>query len=142
MLPNLRNRTMLPNLLDEFFGNEPTNFFKASSEYTMPSVNITENKDEFTIDFAAPGLKKDDFKIDLNNDVLKISSEKKENKEKKDEKEVRREFFYSSFERTFILPDGVNSDKISASYKDGILQVVIPKKEEAKEKPLRTIKIS
>lgn len=142
MLPNLRNRTTLPNLLDEFFGNEPTNFFKASSEYTMPSVNITENKDEFIIDFAAPGLKKDDFKINLHNDVLKISSEKKENKENKDEKEVRREFFYSSFERTFILPDGVDADKIAASYKDGILKVVIPKKEEAKEKPLRTIKIS
>ncbi len=142
MLPNLRNRTMLPNLLDEFFGNEPTNFFKASSEYTMPSVNITENKDEFAIDFAAPGLKKDDFQIDFHNDVLKISSEKKENKENKNEKEVRREFFYSSFERTFILPDSVDSDKIEASYKDGILKVVIPKKEETKEKPLRKIKIS
>lgn len=142
MLPNLRTGTMLPSLLDEFFGNEPTNFFKASSEYTMPSVNIAENKDEFKINFAAPGLKKEDFKINFHNEVLKISSEKKEDKEEKGDKAVRKEFYYSSFERTFILPDSVNSDKIAASYNDGILQVVIPKKEEAKEKPLRTIKIS
>ena len=142
MLPNLRTRTMLPSLLDEFFGNEPTNFFKASSEYTMPSVNIAENKNEFKIDFAVPGLKKENFKIDVKNDVLKISSEKKETKEEKDEKVVRNEFLYSSFKRTFILSDSINSDKIEASYKDGILQVLIPKNEEAKEKPLRTIKIS
>ena len=133
---------MLPNLLDEFFGNEPSNFFKATSDFTMPSVNIAENKNEFNIDFAVPGLKKENFKIDVKNDVLKISSEKKETKEEKDEKVMRNEFLYSSFERTFILPDSVNSDKIEASYKDGILRVVIPKKEEAQEKPLRTIKIS
>ncbi|MBE9468566.1 MAG: Hsp20/alpha crystallin family protein [Bacteroidetes bacterium] len=142
MLPNLRTRAMLPNLLNEFFGNEPSNFFKASSDFTMPSVNITENKNEFKIEFAIPGFKTEDFKIDIHNDVLKISSEKEENKDEADDKVVRKEFLYSSFERTFILPDSVNSDKIEASYKDGILQVVIPKKEEAKEKPLRTIKIS
>ncbi|RLD54128.1 MAG: Hsp20/alpha crystallin family protein [Bacteroidetes bacterium] len=142
MLPNLRNRTMLPNLFDEFFNNEPSNFFNTSNDYTIPSVNIAENKNEFKIDFAVPGLKKEDFKIDVKNDILKISSEKKDSKEEKNEKVIKKEFLYSSFERTFILPDSVNSDKIEASYKDGILQVLIPKKEEAKEKPLRTIKIS
>ena len=91
---------------------------------------------------AAPGLQKKDFRIDLANDVLTISSEKKvENETKKGQQFTRREFSYQSFSRSFTLPNTVDSEKISATYENGILRVLIPKKEEAKTKPARTIEI-
>jgi HSP20 family protein len=107
----------------------------------MPAVNISENKEEFRIDVAAPGLNKDDFKINLENNVLTISSEKEEKKEDNEERVMRREFSYSSFKRAFTLPMTVNSEKIKATHIDGILQIVIPKKDEAREKPAREIRI-
>ncbi len=108
----------------------------------MPSVNIKEGKDEYAIEVAAPGFDKKDFRIDLNNNVLEISSEKEVKEENKDEKVMRREFRYSSFKRTFTLPDTVDTEKIKASYKDGILSISVPKKDEAKVKPTKQIAIS
>ena len=91
---------------------------------------------------AAPGFSKDEFRIELNNDLLTISSEKKvENETKEGENFTRREFSYQSFSRSFTLPNTVNSDKIGAKYENGILKVLIPKKEEAKPKPAKQIKI-
>ena len=143
MIPMLRRRSTLPSLVDEFFGDDLiSRFFDDSESLTIPSVNIKEGKDEYTIDVAAPGFDKKDFKIDLNNNVLEISSEKEVKEDKDDERIMRREFRYSSFKRLFTLPDTADIDKIKASYKDGILNIIIPKKEEAKVKPVRQISIS
>lgn len=109
---------------------------------SLPAVNIKENAEEFFLEIAVPGMKKSDFNIDVENKILSISSESKEEKEEKEENYTRREFGYSSFKRTFTLPDTIDSDKIGATYKEGILEVHLPKKEEAKEKPAQRIKIS
>lgn len=109
---------------------------------TLPAVNIKESADEFFLEIAVPGMKKSDFNIDVDNKVLSISSETREEQEHKEENYTRREFGYSSFKRTFTLPDTIESDKISAQYKEGILTVHLPKKEEAKDKPAKRITIS
>jgi HSP20 family protein len=119
-----------------------SNFFDTQTGISMPSVNIIEGKEDFRIEVAAPGFEKKDFKIDLNNNVLTISSEKEVKDEVTDSKYMRREFSYSSFQRSFALPNTVDAEKINASYKDGVLNILIPKKEEAREKPARTIRIS
>ncbi len=143
MLPTLRTRNTWPSLVEEFFNGEMfPKFFDAESRHSIPAVNILENRDEYRIDVAAPGLNKEDFRIQLENNVLNVSSEKEESREEKDERIMRKEFSYSSFNRSFTLPMTVNSEKIKATHKDGILQIVIPKKEEAREKPSREIKVS
>ena len=142
MLPMLRNRTLFPSLADEFYGKDWPGFVNEQTGVSMPAVNIIEGKDDFKIEVAIPGLKKEDFKLKVENDVLTISSEEENRKEEKNEKFMRKEFSYSSFSRSFILSDGVDPDKINAFYKDGVLDVIIPKKEAAKEKPVRQINIS
>jgi HSP20 family protein len=143
MLPTLRTRNTWPGLVDELFNGEWfPRFIESEPRYTLPAVNIIEGSEDFRVEIAAPGLNKEDFRINLENNVLTVSSEKEEKKEEKDEKVMRREFHYGSFSRSFTLPQTVNSEKIRANHKDGILQVVIPKKEEAKEKPAREIRIS
>ena len=135
-----------PSLFDRFLDNdwfdwEHRNFSETNT--TLPSVNIKESVDDFEVEVAAPGLGKDDFKIELNHDLLTISSDKKvEDETKEGENFTRREFSYQSFSRSFTLPDSVNSEKIEAKYENGILKVMIPKKEEAKPKPVRQISIS
>ena len=110
---------------------------------TIPSVNIKETDNEFVVEMAAPGMEKHDFKIDLNNNILTISSEKQaENKVGDGQNVTRREFSYQSFSRSFTLPVIVETDKITAKYTNGILTVNIPKREEAKPKPLKQIKVS
>jgi len=110
---------------------------------TLPAANIKENNDEYEIELAAPGMKKEDFKINLDNNLLTISSEKQEDKEEKNKDYSRREFHYQSFQRSFTLPErDVDQEKVSAKYHDGILSIHIPKREEAKAKPVREIKIS
>ncbi len=128
------------NWMDDFFGtvDNSVNFWNKAN---VPAVNIAENEDTFKIEFAAPGLIKTDFKINLNNDVLTVSSEKEINNEESKTNYTRKEFNFSSFERTFTLPDSADGDKISAEYKDGILTIDIPKREEAKVKPARDIEI-
>lgn len=143
MIPMLRNTRFLPSFNDDFFGKDfLSDFFDSSVNKTIPEVNVKESADNFKIEVAAPGLTKNDFKLEVNNNVLTISSEKEANKEEENEKFIRREFSYSSFQRSFSLPDSVNQDKIKANHKDGILIVEIPKRDEAKEKPKREIKIS
>jgi HSP20 family protein len=106
-------------------------------------VNIKESTDEFEVELAAPGLDKKDFNIELNNDMLTISSEKKiENEVKEGQQFARREFSYQSFSRSFTLPNTVDNEKIRAKYENGILRVSIPKKDEAKPKPVKQIDIS
>ncbi len=143
MIPMLRNRRFLPSFTDDFLGKDfLSDFFDSSVNKTIPEVNVLENNDAFTIEVAAPGVEKKDFKIDLNNRILTISSEREAKQIDEKEKYVRREFSYNSFQRSFGLPDSVDLDKIKANHTDGILTIEIPKREEAKEKPAREIKIS
>ncbi len=144
MLPSLRTRNSWPNLVEEFFNNDVLfpRFFDNEIRKSLPAVNILESKDDYKIEVAAPGLHKEDFKIDLENNVLTVYSEREERKEGNEDKVMRKEFNYYAFTRSFTLPMTVNADKIEATHKDGILYITIPKKEEAKEKPARQIKIS
>lgn len=109
---------------------------------TVPRVNIVESGDDFRVEVAAPGMRKDDFHISLDNDMLTISSEIQNEESKEEQNYLRREFSYQAFKRSFYLPNTVEADKIKATYKDGLLQLAIPKKEEAKKKPVKTIAIS
>ncbi|WP_018616426.1 Hsp20/alpha crystallin family protein [Segetibacter koreensis] len=125
-----------PSVFDDFF--KPWNeWFDKESIFpgtvTVPAVNIAENEKEYKVSVAAPGLKKEDFKIDVEGNMIAISSEKEEEKEEKEGKSTRREYNYSSFSRSFTLPEDVNKDSIAASYTDGVLQLILPKKEEVKK---------
>ena len=142
MLPNLKTYKDLPDLFDEFFGRDwlsETPAYKRG--INMPSVNIMENDDQFKLEIAAPGLEKKDFKIDLDGNLLTISSERKDKKEDKGDKYVRREFGYTKFSRSFTLPETIEGDKIAAIHDNGVLTVEIPKKEENKTKPPKKIEI-
>jgi len=142
MLPTFRTR-FVPSTADDFYGsNLLRNFFDFETGISSPAVNIVEEKEEYRIEVAAPGLQKDDFKVDLHNNLLTVSCEKEIKNAEENSKYTRREFCYSSFQRTFTLPNTVESEKINASYENGVLQISIPKKDEAKEKPARTIKIA
>jgi HSP20 family protein len=126
----------IPSFFEDFFNKPLLDLFDsglASGRMSVPAVNITERKEDYLVSMAAPGLKKEDFKIDVEGNMLTISSEKEEENEEKDEKYTRQEYSYSSFERSFTLPDEVNKDKIDAHYQDGVLELVLPKKEEAKK---------
>jgi HSP20 family protein len=138
----------LPSLIDRFFDSDLMDwdtFNFAGENMTLPAVNVKENDNEFKIEVAAPGLNKEDFKVNYDNGILTISSEKQEEKEEKEgEKVTRREFSYQSFQRSFSVPeDIIDADKISAKYDNGILYVTLPKHEEAKKaKNVKEIKIS
>ena len=125
----------MPTLFDDFF--KPWNEWFDNGVFgraiSIPAVNIKERKDEFMVSMAAPGLKKEDFKIDVDGNLLTISSEKEEKKEENEDKFTRKEYNYSSFTRTFSIPEDVNKEKIEARYEDGILKLALPKKEEAKK---------
>lgn len=138
-----RSNDLFPSLFDDFFGRDWLNRDVASGS-TMPAVNLKEDENNFEVELAAPGMNKNDFKIELDNNVLTISCEKEEKREEKDEKGqyARREFNYRSFKRSFTLPNTIESDKINAKYADGILKLTIPKKEEAKKRASRQISIS
>lgn len=115
----------------------------ASLGSNLPSVNLKETDSSIEIELAAPGMKREDFKVEIDNDLLMISSEKEEEKEEVGKKDnyIRKEFNYQSFYRTFSLPETANENKIEANYKDGILHVVIGKKEGTKKRALKTIPI-
>jgi len=133
-LSKLNERT--PSVFDDFF--KPWNeWFENGGSFprtmNVPAVNITEHKDEYEVSLAAPGLKKEDFNIDVDGNMLTISSEKEEKREEKEKKVTRKEYNYSSFSRSFTLPEEINKEKIEAEYKDGVLRISLPRKEEAKK---------
>lgn len=138
------NYPNVSNWLDEIFNRDLPSVFTSNfnTGISLPKVNIKETADAFMVEMAVPGLKKSDFDIDLDNQVLSISTETKEESELKEGNYTRREFGYSSFKRTFNLPESVNDEKINANYENGILNILLPKKEEAKQKPARSIKVS
>jgi len=123
---------------NEWFDNE--NSF-LSRQSRMPSVNITENKDQYNVSLAVPGMKKDDFKIDVEGNILTISCEKDETKEENEKRYTRKEYSYSSFSRSFTLPDEVNREKIDARYEEGLLKISLPRKEEVKKFAAKQIAI-
>ncbi|GAB5525632.1 MAG: Hsp20/alpha crystallin family protein [Roseivirga sp.] len=109
----------------------------------VPLANIIESNEFFRVEIAAPGMEKEHFQISLDNDTLTISSDLSEHSLQQDDQVyTRREFSYQSFKRSFHLPNTVEADKIEATYNNGILSLIIPKKEEAKKQPVRTIQIS
>ncbi len=132
------NNNVFPSLMNEFLNDDfGMNLFNRSN--SLPSVNSTENNDSFEIDLAVPGMKKDDFIIELNDKVLVISSEKSSIN---NENMKLNEFDYSSFQRSFRVPDSVDLDKIKATYKNGILKIKLTKKKDSITKPNRLIDIT
>jgi HSP20 family protein len=125
---------------DSWFDSSLSNWSPAGN--TLPAINVIENNDDFVIEVAAPGMKRDDFKVELDNHILTVSSEKDNTDESGERSYTRREFSYYSFRRTFALPQQkVEGDKIAAKYEDGILRITVPKRDEAKVKPARQIKV-
>ncbi len=141
MLPILKNSW--PNLVDELFiNNFPGIFNDHFVKINNPSVNIAETKDNFRIEISAPGFEKEHFKVNLENNVLTISSEKETLKEENDDNYLCKEFTSANFSKKFTLPETIKGEDITASYKNGILYVTVPKMEEAKAKEPRQIAIA
>lgn len=146
---NGNNTLLFPRLVHDFFDNA---FFNNSlidfdngifrTQPLLPSVNITENHKNFTIEMAAPGLEKKDFKIEVDNGQLTVSAEKKNEEKEEKENYRRREFSYQSFSRSFGLPDNSVPEKIDAHYQDGILKLTLPKKEATTATPKKEIKVA
>ena len=133
------NNNVLPSLMNEFFNDDlRMNFF--NRRHSVPSVNSVENNDSFEIDLAVPGMKKDDFTIELNDKILVISSDNSNYDQS--ERTRLNEFNYSSFQRSFRVPESVEFDKIKANYKNGILKIKLPKRKDSITKPNRVIDIS
>lgn len=133
----------LPTLFNDFFGDffndslMKRDFFKS-----VPAVNISERADDYLIEMAAPGYGTDDFKVSIDNDVLTIKAERKQENSDENTRYTRKEFSYESFQRSFTMPEHVEAEKIGAEYKDGLLSLILPKKDMAKVKPVREVKVS
>ena len=145
-----RNGNLLnsfPALFDDFFNRDLFNWGQSNSSdtnTTIPAVNIKETNDNYEVEVAAPGMTRKDFKVELDGNMLTIRSEKSDEQQEREEGNyTRKEFSYQSFLRTFNLPKKVvDADKIQAKYSDGVLHLLIPKKEEARQRPPRLIQIS
>lgn len=135
-----RNNLLFPSLVDEllkpdwFGGSE-------NSNASLPAVNIRENELDYQLELAVPGRNKGDFNIEIDKDILTISSKAKMNKEQEKGNYTRREFSYASFKRSFTLAKTIDADKINAVYESGVLTFTLPKKEEALPKPKRMIEL-
>lgn len=135
------------SLFDDFFSRDLWNWNmnnNSSTDTTIPLVNIKETNENFEVEMAAPGMNKEDFKVELDGTVLTITSEKRNEQEVKEgERYSKREFSYQSFQRSFQLPkEVVDADKIEAKYENGVLRLVVPKKDEAKPRPPKMIQIN
>lgn len=143
MLPIITKRSyrpmFLPGLFNEDFFRSPSAANEASS--SKPAVNIREGEKSYTLELAVPGINKKDLKIEVNDDILNISMERSEENNEEESGYRRKEFNYSSFCRSFYLPEDTNRDKIEASYKDGVLSVELQKSGE-QAKLSRVVKIS
>jgi HSP20 family protein len=141
MLPTITRRSFRPFFMPNIFDED---FFTAVSNRSgsMPAVNIREDEKNYVLELAIPGLDRKDLKIDMNEDLLTISSETKNESEESKDGYKRKEFNYSAFSRSFYIPENVNKEKIEANYKDGVLLVSLPKETEEKSKLTRKIEIS
>lgn len=133
----------IESMFNEFFNNDFPVSFRNGQVQKSPAVNVVETKDGYRLEVAAPGLGKEDFEVKLDKDQLTISAKKAENKseENKEERYTRREFSYLEFKRSFHLPETVDANSIKASYENGVLNVTLEKKPEAKPQPARVIEI-
>lgn len=143
---NNYNYPVYPSFFDNLFSRDLmdwNNLNFSETETTIPAANVKENADKYEIDIAAPGMKKDDFKVKVDGNLLTISSSRREEKESEGKDKInRREFSYQSFQRSFTLPDRqVQVENIAAKYDNGILHIELPKREEVKPQPLKEIKI-
>jgi HSP20 family protein len=121
------------NLFDELFNELPAFTGKEWNNWSFPPVNIHETADAYHVELSVPGRSKEDFKVNIENGLLTISFEKKEEAKNEDYKTVRREFSFRSFKRSFNLEDHIDAEKIEAKYENGLLKLHLPKKEETKE---------
>lgn len=146
---NLRSNLMFPtrshsglgSIVDDLFNRSLSDMVGHDMVISRPSVNIMEQEDKFTIEVAAPGLEKSDFDLQVNENNITISAQKELKNEEKGEKFTRREFNFSSFSRTFSLPEHVDADNISAKYDNGVLMIDIPKLEREKIENVKRIEI-
>ncbi|HJT24051.1 MAG TPA: Hsp20/alpha crystallin family protein [bacterium] len=131
----------IQQLFDAFLDFPKDWEFPMRKEIGFPTVDISETPQQYDIRAEIPGMKKEDVKVSVNKNILTLSGEKKEEKKTEDKKYHRMESYYGSFQRSFVLPDGIKTEKVTADFKDGVLTVVVPKNEEAKEKTV-DIKVS
>lgn len=124
-----------------FFSDTLERMWSEEEVSWMPSANIRERAEDFKIDLAVPGMNKEDFHIEVDNGMLTISGERKEEVREQYEKLTRREFHYGSFKRSFSLPESADPEKVNAAYRDGVLSLTIAKREESKKKPKKQITI-
>ncbi len=136
-----RKHLFLPSLINDLVGSD---WFKGTDSWdtAVPAVNIKDNEKNFELELAVPGVKKEDFMIEVDHDVLMISSEATSEHKETKEQYTRKEFSFSSFKRSFTLPDTVDASRIDAKYENGILQLTLPKKEETLPNPKRLISIA
>lgn len=146
LLEKIQKKSMLPathwNFNDRFLRDSLADFWNVNLIETVPAVNIVEHKDNFNIEMAAPGMKKEDFKIEVEGDQMTISSEKETEKKEEEKNFWKKEYSYSSFSRSFTLPENANSDKVAATYKDGLLTLSIPKKEGVAKNHVKKIAVN
>ena len=136
-----RSDVLFPSLMNEIF--KPDWFGGLENDKSnVPAVNIKENEKDFELELAVPGRKKEDFRIEINENLLTISTESKTEENVEKDNYTRREFAYSSFKRAFTLPETIDEDNIKANYNNGILKFTLPKKAEALPKPKRMITLS
>ena len=136
------NRSYVPAYWDDFFNDKFFNQLNsANCNGNSPAVNISEDETRYTIEVAAPGIARKDFNLEIEKDILTISTEKKESKDENKPNFLRREFDYQTFKRSFQLPETIEQDKIKASHDSGILTLTLPKKEEEIQKAPRQIEV-
>ena len=136
----MRNSAWLPTVFNDLFDTE----FMPKANCTAPAINVKENDKAYTVELAAPGMKKEDFNVHINDDgnlIIKMEQKQEQKEEDKSVRYLRREFSYSKYEQTLILPDDVEKSKISAKVEHGVLTVDLPKVEETKVKVARQITI-
>jgi HSP20 family protein len=137
------NRNYIPVYWDDFFNDSIFKDFGTSAcQNSTPAVNVMEEDAGYRIEVAAPGVSREDFHIEVENDVLTVTSEQKETGEEKNRRFMRREFSYTNFKRSFQLPEGIDLENIRASHEAGILTIELPKKEEVVQKAARQIEIN
>lgn len=127
-----KGQDLFPSLVTDFFNSDkffgPGRWFEKALDDFMPAVNIKESEKQFTIELAAPGFEKNDFKIHVEGDMLSVRAEKKQEKDEKEERYTRREYSYNAFSRSFTLPQNANGEHVEARYEKGILELTIAKK--------------
>jgi HSP20 family protein len=136
------NSPVFSNIWNNFLNRDMDDFYVNGMTLRTPSVNIIEGKEDFTIEVAAPGLLKEDFSVNIDHNLLTIEAKKELKSESKEERFTRREFCYNTFRRSFTLPESIVQEEIDAKYENGILHIILPKKEEAKVRPSREIAIA